>query len=75
MYRSYIQSIDLYKWFRDTFSIDSKKHHTLDPSIEINWNILKGYFDGDGNAHKNGGWTITSSSIRWINRCAKFLND
>lgn len=75
MYRVYIQSIDMYKWFVDTYKIDSKKHHTLNPDINLNWNILRGYFDGDGNAHKNGGWTITSCSLTWINRCAKFLKD
>lgn len=73
MYRVFIQSIDLYKWFRDTYNIDSVKHHNLNPNISLNWNILKGYFDGDGSAHKKGGWTITSSSIKWINRCKNFL--
>lgn len=75
MYRVYIQSIDIYKWFVDTYKVDSKKHHTLNPDIKLNWNILRGYFDGDGNAHKNGGWTITSCSLAWINRCAKFLSE
>lgn len=75
MYRCYIQSVDLYRWFKNTYKIDSKKHHTLNPDIEINWDILRGYFDGDGNAHKNGGWTITSCSKAWIDRCQKFLSD
>lgn len=75
IYRVLIQSIDLYKWFRDTYNIDSVKHHNLNPNISLNWNILKGYFDGDGNAHKNGGWTITSCSIIWIDRCKKFLEN
>lgn len=74
MYRVSIQSVDMYKWFVSTYKIDSKKHHTLNPDIDLNWNILRGYFDGNGNAHKNGGWTITSCSIDWINRCAEFLN-
>lgn len=73
MYRALIISIDLYKWFRDTYDIDSVKHHNLNPNVELNWNILKGYFDGDGNAHKNGGWTITSCSTSWINRCKDFI--
>lgn len=75
MYRAYIQSINLYKWFIETYKIDSKKHHTLDPDIEINWDILRGYFDGDGSAHIHGGWTITSCSKRWVDRCQKFLSD
>lgn len=75
LYRIYIQSIDMYKWFVDKYKVDSKKHHTLDPNIDLNWNILRGYFDGDGNAHKNGGWTITSCSFNWIKRCSEFLHN
>lgn len=75
MYRCYIQSVDLYRWFKDTYKVESKKHHTLNPDIEINWDILRGYFDGDGNAHRKGGWTITSCSKVWIDRCQSFLNN
>lgn len=57
------------------YDIPSNKAHTLNPKVKINWNILRGYFDGDGNAHKKGGWTITSCSLPWIEKCQKFLAD
>ena len=75
IYRVMLQSIDLYRWFVETYKVDSKKHHTLNPDIELNWNIVKGYFDGDGNAHKNGGWTITSCSKKWIDKVKDFLTE
>lgn len=75
MYQAKLISIDLQKWFSEKYNIEGDKRYTLNPSIEINWDILRGYFDGDGNAHRNGGWTITSGSKEWIDRIHKFLSD
>lgn len=62
IYTVYLSSVELAEWFRSTFHIDSKKHHTPDPDIDINRDIVRGYFDGDGSVHKGGGITITSCS-------------
>lgn len=61
------------EWFMKTFNIHSTKHHDLNPSIDINWDIIRGYFDGDGSAHKVRGFTLNSSSKKWIRRIYKFL--
>lgn len=75
MYHATLISKDLQRWFSDTYNIEGDKRYTLNPTIDINWDILRGYFDGDGNAHKSGGWIITSSSKEWINRAHKFLSE
>lgn len=36
------------EWFANTFNIPEKKALCLNPTIEINWDLLHGYFDGDG---------------------------
>lgn len=76
MYRATIVSRELAAWFMDTFNISSKKSHNLDPSIELNWDIIRGTFDGDGwagNFKGRAGWTITSNSKVWIKRLYDFI--
>lgn len=75
MYSATLISKDLQRWFSDTYNIEGDKRYTLNPTIDINWDILRGYFDGDGNAHKDGGWTITSGSREWVDRVHKFLSE
>jgi len=69
------------KWFMDTFNIPQNKALVLDPSIEIDWDILHGYFDGDGcvrlSKYKNR-WNryeamFTTGSLKWANRIMDFL--
>ena len=72
MYWPKIISTTIGTWFLEKYKIDTKKHHTLNPNIELNWDIIKGFFDGDGNAHKNGGLCLTSSSYIWLERIQKF---
>ena len=36
------------KWFIDTFNVSNRKAFTLNPTIELDWDIVHGYFDGDG---------------------------
>lgn len=38
----------------NTFNVSSTKHHNLNPNITMNWDIFRGYFDGDGSAHIKG---------------------
>lgn len=75
MYQAKLISIALQKWFSEIYDVEGDKRYTLNPSVEINWDLLRGYFDGDGNAHRNGGWTITSGSKKWVNRVHKFLSN
>lgn len=75
MYWPKIISKTLGKWFLEKYQIDTKKHHTLNPNIDINWNIVRGYFDGDGNAHLKGGFTLTSCSLKWLERIQEFFTN
>ena len=70
------------KWFMDTFNIPQKKALTLNPSVEIDWDILHGYFDGDGCVRfgkVRGRWDrreamFTTGSEVWANRIKDFLD-
>lgn len=75
MYHATLISKDLQKWFSDTYNIEGDKRYSLNPTIDINWDILRGHFDGKGNAHRSGGWTITSSSKVWIDKVHDFLSE
>lgn len=72
MYNANINSKELSKWFAKTLKVDSRKHHTLNPNIELNWDIIRGYFDGDGSASK-GEWQLKSCSKVWLERIQGFL--
>ena len=69
------------RWFMDTFNIPENKSCTLNPSIEIDWDILHGYFDGDGSVRRTlskGRWKryeakFTTGSVAWANRIMDFL--
>lgn len=74
IYKATLYSVEISEWFMNTFNVSSTKHHNLNPNISINWNIFRGYFDGDGSAHIKGGLTINSSSEIWINRLSSFLS-
>lgn len=75
IYKYHIYSVDISEWFMNEFNISSTKHHNLNPSIDINWDILRGYFDGDGSAHKVRGFTLNSSSEIWIKRIWNFIKE
>lgn len=71
------------KWFMNTFQIPENKSCVLNPSIEIDWDILHGYFDGDGsirNTLSKGKWKryeakFTTGSVLWANRIQDFLRE
>lgn len=72
MYNASINSKPLSKWFIEILGLSTNKHHTLNPNIELNWDIIRGYFDGDGSASK-GEWQLKSCSKRWLERIQEFL--
>ena len=72
-YKAILYDKNIASYFKNTIKIEENKVRSLNPAIEINWNILRGFFDGDGSAHKVRGWTITSSSRIWIDRVKNFL--
>lgn len=65
------------KWFIDTFSVSNRKAFTLNPTIELDWDVVHGYFDGDGcirlqNPHKEA--KFTTGSLVWAQRLQEFLS-
>lgn len=72
MYKADIGCKELALWFKNELNIDNKKHHTLDPNIEINWDIIRGFFDGDGCSSK-GQFVLNSCSKKWLERIGHFL--
>lgn len=74
MYTAHLNSKDITLWFKNELKIDSKKHHTLDPNIELNWDIIRGYFDGDGTSAKKN-WSLSSCSKVWLKRIQDFLKE
>lgn len=54
------------QWFMSTFNIPERKALVLDPSIDIDWDLLHGYFDGDGSVR------MTKYRHRWNRYEAKF---
>lgn len=71
------------KWFMDTFNIPERKALVLNPTINIDWDILHGYFDGDGcirmSKSKNR-WNryeakFTTGSKIWAERIVNFLKE
>lgn len=73
IYKAILFSKELALWFRDEMKIDNVKHHTLNPPVKINWNIIRGFFDGDGSSSK-GEWQLKSCSKIWLERIKQFLN-
>lgn len=71
------------EWFMTTFNIPVKKALTLDPSTEIDWDLLHGYFDGDGCVRlskSRGRWNryeakFTTGSKIWAERIQAFLRE
>lgn len=72
MYNASIHSKEIAYWFRNTLNISSKKHHNLNPTITLNWDIVRGYFDGDGSCGHYQ-WQLKSSSKIWLERIQTFM--
>lgn len=74
MYKAVLMDRHLAEWFNQVLKIDNVKHHTLDPDVSIDWDIIRGFFDGDGSAAKNE-WQMSSCSKKWLTRIKNFLNE
>lgn len=70
IYRAIINSQELVTYFANTYGIIGKKSTSLNPEIEINWDLLRGVYDGDGSFKK--GVVLTSKSKNWIDKIADF---
>lgn len=73
MYKAEIGCKEIALWFKKELKIDNKKHHSLNPPIEINWDIVRGFFDGDGCSSK-GQFVLNSCSKIWLEKIGKFLS-
>lgn len=71
------------EWFINTIGMSSRKALTLNPNIELDWDILHGYFDGDGSIRRDlyrGKFQryemkFTTGSVIWKDRIVEFLNN
>lgn len=72
MYKVVINSKELVQYFENEFHTVGKKARTLDPNIEINWDLLRGVLEGDGSFKK--GVVLTSCSKEWINKISEFYD-
>ena len=69
------------QWLMNTFNIPERKALVLNPNIELDWDILHGYFDGDGSVRmtKHRGKynryeaKFTTGSKVWAERISAFL--
>lgn len=69
------------EWFMNTLNVPIRKALVLNPNIEIDWDVLHGYFDGDGSVRmtlSKGRWKryeakFTTGSEIWANRITQFL--
>jgi intein/homing endonuclease len=60
----------LVAYFANKYNIIGKKANTLNPDIDINWDLLRGVYDGDGSFKK--GVVLTSKSKAWIDKIIEF---
>lgn len=72
IYHCILNDIKIAEWFHNDLGIDNKKHHTLNPKWEINWDIIRGFFDGDGSSAKRE-WQLKSCSKQWLERIQQFI--
>lgn len=73
IYSALLCDTKIAKWFNENLNVENKKHHTLNPNINLNWDIIRGYFDGDGSSSK-GEWQLKSCSKIWLERIQYFIN-
>lgn len=79
VYGAYFSSKDIVTYVVDKFNIIPNKSLVLNPSIELNWQILQGYFDGDGSIrirnNKYGEVKFTTGSLLWKDKIKSFLTN
>ena len=72
MYKAILNDVVISKWFNEELKINNTKHHTLNPNIQIIWDLIRGFFDGDGSSSK-GEWQLKSCSKQWLERIQEFI--
>lgn len=72
MHKVVINSKELVVFFANNYGLCGKKARTLNPQIELNWNIMRGLFDGDGSFKK--GAVLTTCSENFKNKIIKFYD-
>ena len=71
------------EWFVNTLGVPNRKALTLNPNIDLDWDILHGYFDGDGSIRKDLSkgkflryeMKFTTGSEVWKDRIVEFLGN
>lgn len=66
----------LCEWLINVCNITPNKALTLNPSLPITWDLLRGYFDGDGSVRMTGKHyeaKFTTGSKIWADRIKTFL--
>lgn len=66
------------EWFINKFNVSSRKALSLNPTIDLDWNIVHGYFDGDGCIRLTGTHyetKFTTGSKIWAERLQEFLKN
>lgn len=72
MHKVVINSQELVTYFANTFGICGKKSSTLNPPIELNWDLMRGLYDGDGSFKK--GVVLTTCSEALKDKICKFYD-
>ena len=65
-------------WLVNVCNITPNKALNVNPTLPITWDLLRGYFDGDGSIRLkgyHGESKFTTSSKIWAERISKFLLD
>lgn len=76
VYGARIHSKSICKYLIDTYNITPNKGLSLNPNIEISWDLLRGYFDGDGSIRLQKTRCeakFTTGSGIWAKRISYFL--
>lgn len=66
------------EWFINKFNVSNRKALSLNPTIDLDWNIVHGYFDGDGCIRLTGTHyetKFTTGSKIWAERLQEFLKN
>lgn len=72
MYKVVINSQELVVFFANNYNLCGKKSSTLNPPIELNWDIMRGVYDGDGSFKK--GVVVTTCSEDFKNKIISFYD-
>lgn len=72
MYKVVINSQELVAFFANNYGLCGKKARTLNPPIELNWDIMRGLYDGDGSFKK--GVVLTTCSEAFKDKIIKFYD-